>query len=129
MYLAHLWELRTHAGIVASKTIPLIIAPSLEMKNGLLKIIASGWRQMVGILRRKERAVVAATSKRSGFHISQESWVFVMSMGLPMPTVERCIMGLNVIGTQIIPQSFTRNGQQKALLLTLLRSARLMNWS
>jgi hypothetical protein len=29
-----------------------------------------------------------------------------------MPTVERSIMGLNVVGTQFIPQSFTRNGQQ-----------------
>jgi hypothetical protein len=107
----------------------LINAPSLEMKCGLLKIVASGWRQMVEILRRKERAVVATTSKRSGVLLSQENWVLVISIGLPMPTVERSIMGLNVVGTQLIPQSFTRNGQQKALCLTLLWSAHLMNWS
>ncbi len=84
MHLAHLWELRTHVGIVASQTIPLIIAPSLKMKNGLLKIVANGWRQMVGILRKKERAVVATTSKRSGVLLSRESGVFVMLMGLPV---------------------------------------------
>jgi hypothetical protein len=92
---------------------PLIIAPSLEMKSGLLKHVASGLRQMVGILRRKERVVVATNSKRSGILLSQESWVFIMLMGLPMPTVERSIMVLNVVGTRLIPQSFTRNGQQK----------------
>jgi hypothetical protein len=84
---------------------------------------------MVGILRRKERAVAATTSKRSGVLLSQESWVFVMLMGLPTPTVERSIMGLNVIGTRPTPQSFTRNEHQKALLLILLWSAHLMNWS
>ncbi len=84
---------------------------------------------MVGILRRKERAVVATKSKRSGVLLSQEDWVFVMLMGLPTPTVERIIMGLNVVWTRSISQSFTRNGQQKALLLTLLQSAHLMNWS
>jgi hypothetical protein len=73
MHLAHLWELRTHVGIVACQTIPLIIALSLKIKNGLLKIVASGWRQMVGILRRIERAVVETTSKRSGVLLSQES--------------------------------------------------------
>jgi hypothetical protein len=99
LYLAHLWELRAHVGIVASQTIPLIIAPSLEMKSGFLKIVASGWRQMVEILRRKERVVVATTSAKSGVLLSQESQVFAMLMGLPMPTVERIIMGLNVVGT------------------------------
>ncbi len=84
---------------------------------------------MVGILRRKERAVVATTSKKSGVLLSQESWVFAMLMGLPTPSVERSIMGLNVVGTRLIPQSFTGDGQQKALLLTLLWSAHLMNWS
>ncbi len=84
---------------------------------------------MVGILRRKERAVVATKSKRSGVLLSQENWVFIMSMGFPTPTVERSIIGLNVVGTQLIPQSFTRNGQQKALFLTLLWSAHLTNWS
>jgi hypothetical protein len=83
---------------------------------------------MVGILRRKERAVVATRSKKSGVLLSQESQVFAMSIGLPMPTVERSIMGFNVVGTQLIPQSFIRNGQQKALFLTL-QSAHLMNWS
>jgi hypothetical protein len=83
---------------------------------------------MVGILRRKERAVVATTSMRSGVLLSQENWVFVMLMGLPTPTVKRSIMGLNVVGTQPTPQSFTRNGQHKALLSTLLQSAHLMNW-
>jgi hypothetical protein len=84
---------------------------------------------MVGILRRKERAVVATTSKKSEVLLSKESWVFAMSMGLPMPTVERSKMGLNVVGTRLIPQSFPRNGQQKALFLILLWSAHLMNWS
>jgi hypothetical protein len=74
------------------------------MNSRLLKIVASGWRQTVGILRRKERAVVATTSKKSGVLLSKESWVFAMSMGLPMPTVKRSIMGLNVIGTWFIPQ-------------------------
>jgi hypothetical protein len=74
---------------------------------------------MVRILRRKKRAVVATTSKQSGVLLSQDSWVFVVSMGLPTPTVERSIMGLNVVGTRLIPQSFTRNGQQKALLFNL----------
>jgi hypothetical protein len=129
MHLAHLWEQRTHVGIEASRTVPLINAPSLEMKSGLLKIVASGWRQMVRILRRKERVVVATKSKKSGVLLSQESWVFAMSMRLPTPTVERSIMGLNVVGTRPTPLSFTRNGQQKALFLTLLRSAHLMNWS
>ncbi len=67
--------------------------------------------------------------QESGVLLSQESRVFIMSMGLPTPTVERSIMGLIVVGTQLIPQSFTRNGQQKALLLTLLWNAHLMNWS
>ncbi len=84
---------------------------------------------MVGIVKRKERAVVATTSEKSGVLLSQDNWVFVMSMGLPTPTVERSIMGLNVVGTQLTPQSFTRNGKQKALLLILLWSAHLMNWS
>jgi hypothetical protein len=84
---------------------------------------------MVGILRRKERAVVATTSEKSGVLLSQESWVFVMLMGPPTPTVERSIMGVNVVGTRPTPQSFTRNGQQKAVFLTLLWSAHLMNWS
>ncbi len=84
---------------------------------------------MVGILRRKERAVVATTSERSGVLLSQVNWVFVMSKGLPTPTVERSIMGLTVVGTQPTPQSLTRNGQQKALLFTLFWSAHLMNWS
>jgi hypothetical protein len=97
--LAHLWELRTHVRIAASQIIPLINAPSLEMKSGLLKIVASGLRQMVGILRRKERAVVATTSKKNGVLLSQESWVFAMLMRLPTPTVERSILGLNVVGT------------------------------
>ncbi len=43
--------------------------------------------------------------------------------------VERSIMGLNVVGTRPTPQNFTRNGQQKAMFLTLLQSAHLMNWS
>jgi hypothetical protein len=97
--LAQLRKLRTHVEIVASQTIPLINAPSLEMKSGLLKIVARGWRQMVRILRRKERAVVATMSKKSGVLLSKESQVFVMSTGLPMPTVERSIMRLNVVGT------------------------------
>ena len=84
---------------------------------------------MVGILRRKERAVVATKSKRSGVLLSQENWLFIMLMGLPTPTAEKSIMGLNVVGTQPTSQSFTRNGQQKALFLTLLWSARLINWS
>jgi hypothetical protein len=83
---------------------------------------------MVGILRRKEKTVVATTSEKSGVHLSQESWVFAMLMGLPMPTVERSIMGLNVVERQPTPQSFTRNRQQKALFLTLLWNAHLMNW-
>jgi hypothetical protein len=120
MHLAHLWEQRTHVGIVASRTIPLINAPSLKMKSGLLKIVPSGWRQMVGILRRKESAVVVTMSKKIGVLLSQESWVFAMLMGLPTPTVERSIMELIVVGTQPTPQSFTRNRQQKALFLTLL---------
>jgi hypothetical protein len=99
------------------------------MKSRLLKIISSGWRQMVGILRRKERAVVATTSKKSGVLLRQESWAIDMLMGLPTPTVERSIMRLNVVGTQPTPQSFTRNGQQKALFLTLLQSAHIINWS
>ena len=100
MYLAHLWELRTHVGIAASRTIPLINAPSLEIKSGLLKIVASGLMRMVGILRRKERAVVATTRKKSGVLLSQESRVvFAMSMRLPTPTVEGSIMGLNIVGT------------------------------
>jgi hypothetical protein len=127
MHLAHLWEQRTHVGIAASRTIPLINVPSLKMKSRLPKIVASGWRQMVGILRRKERAVVATTSKRSGVLLSQENWTFVISMGLPTPTVERSIIGLNVVGIQPTPLSFTRNEQQKVLFLTLLWSAHLMN--
>jgi hypothetical protein len=69
------------------------------MKSGLLKIVASGWRQMVGIISRKERVVVAFMSEKSGVLLSQESQVFAMSMGLPTPTLERSIMGLNVFGT------------------------------
>jgi hypothetical protein len=126
---ATLWEQRTHVGIEANQTIPLINAPSLKMKSGLLKIVASGWRQMDGIPRGKERAVVATTSEKSGVLLSQESWVFAMLMGPPTPTVERSIMGLNVVGTGPTQQSFTRNGQQKALFLTFLGSAHLMNWS
>jgi hypothetical protein len=99
MHLAHLWRQRTHVGIAASQTIPLINAPSLEMKSGLLKTVPSGCRQMVVILRRKERAVVATTSKKSRVLLSQESQVFIMLMGLPTPTVERSIMGVNVVGT------------------------------
>jgi hypothetical protein len=63
-----------------SRTILLINAPSLKMESGLMKIIASGWRQMVGILRRKEKVVVAIRSKKCGVLQSQKSWVFVMSM-------------------------------------------------
>jgi hypothetical protein len=79
--------------------------------------------------KKKERVVVATTSKKSGVLLSQESLVFAMLMGFPTLTVERSIMGLNVVGTQPTPQSFTRNGQQKALFLTLLWSAHLMKWS
>jgi hypothetical protein len=92
-------EAKTYVEIAASQAIPLINAPSLKMKSRLLRIVASGWRQMVGILRRKERAVVATPSKKNGVLLSQESWVFIMLMGLPMPTVKRSIMGLNVVGT------------------------------
>jgi hypothetical protein len=49
--------------------------------------------------------------------------------GTPYAYCGKSIMGLNVVGTRPIPQSFTRNGQQKALFLTLLWSAHLMNWS
>ncbi len=84
---------------------------------------------MVRILRRRKRVILATISKKSVVLLSQESWVFTMSMGLSTPTEKRSIMGKNVVGTWFIPQSFTRNGQQKALHLTLLQSAHLMNWS
>ncbi len=84
---------------------------------------------MAGIIRRKEKAVVATRSEKSEVLLSQESWGFAMLMGLPTPTVERSIMGLNVVGTDSTPQSYTRNGLQKALFLTLLWSAHLMHWS
>jgi hypothetical protein len=48
---------------------------------------------------RKERAVVGTMSKKSGVSLSQDSQVIAMSMGLPLHTVERSIMGLNVVGT------------------------------
>jgi hypothetical protein len=128
MYLAHLWKPKTHVGIVESRTIPLINAPSLKTKSGLLKIVASVWGQMVGVLRRKERVVVATMSKKSGVLLSRESQVFAMLMGLSTPTVERSIMGMTVVETRLTPQSFTRNGQQNALFLILLWSAHLMNW-
>jgi hypothetical protein len=53
--------------------------------------------------KKKGKGIVTTTSKRSGVLLSQENWVFVMLMGLPTPTVERSIMGLNVVGTQLIP--------------------------
>jgi hypothetical protein len=48
--------------------------------------------------------------------------------GTPYAYCGKKLTELNVVGTQPTPQSFTRNGQQNALLLTLLKSAHLMNW-
>ncbi len=51
---------------MGSQNIPFIIAPSLKIKIRLLKVVANEWRQMVSVLRRKERAVVTNTSRSSG---------------------------------------------------------------